>query len=151
MTQELDPNASGPGEARAKKRQRTQFLFIAVAGAIGGVIGFSTGFFDEGNGNLFSGDWEALKLPTTLSVLLAIALFGSLVALPLYGFTMIDDFKREQNFVAFTGSALSVLAAFPIWAVLHAGGLVGAPHAFGVWAVGFVSMFVAFGYAMWGR
>ena len=147
MTNDHNANAPGPGEARTKKRQRTQLLYIAVAGVLGGVIGFSTGFFDQGDGSLFNGDWEALKLPPLAAIALVIGLLAAFVALPLYGFTMIDDYKREHNFIAFTGAALAVLAGFPVWAVLYAGGFAPPPHAFGIWVIGFVSMFVAFLYA----
>lgn len=139
----------GPGEARTRQRRRNQVLFLVVAGVIGGVIGFGTGFFDEGQGNLFAGDWEQLKLPPALAVVLAALLLAGLVALPLYGFRMIDDYKREQNLVAFTGGCLGVLAGFPVWAVLYAGGFLPAPHAFGVFAIAYVSMIVSFLFARW--
>ncbi len=81
----------GPGELRTRQRRRTQMLYIGLAGAIGGVIGFATGFFDQGDGNLFGGDWDKLKLPPLLAVGLAVLLLGGFLALPLYGFKMIDD------------------------------------------------------------
>lgn len=140
---------SGPGEARTRQRNRTQMLYIGLAAAIGGIIGFATGFFDQGDGNLFGGDWEDLKLPPLLALVLAALLVGAFLVLPLYGFRMIDDYKREQNFIAFTGGCISVLAGFPVWAVLHAGGFVPPPHAFGIFAIAYVSMFASFIYARW--
>ena len=71
------------------------------------------------------------------------------VVLPLSGFRMIDDYKREHNYVAFTGGCVAVLGGFPVWAVLHAGGFVPPPHAFGIYAIAFVSMMVSFLYARW--
>jgi hypothetical protein len=62
---------------------------------------------------------------------------------------MIDDYKREHNLVAFTGGCLSVIAGFPVWAALHAGGLVPPPHAFGIFALAYVSMFLSFLFARW--
>ncbi|WP_301749518.1 hypothetical protein [uncultured Erythrobacter sp.] len=139
----------GPGELRTRQRRRTQMLYIGLASAIGGIIGFATGFFDQGDGNLFGGDWDKLKLPPLLAVGLAVLLLGAFLALPLYGFKMIDDYKREHNLVAFTGGCLAVIAGFPVWAVLHAGELVPAPHAFGIFAIAYVAMLGSFLFARW--
>lgn len=139
----------GPGEARTRQRRRTQMLYFGVAVAVGGVIGLLTGFFDEGDGNLFGGDWDALKLPPLLAIGVAVMLLAGFLALPLYGFRMIDDYKREQNLIAFTGGCLAVIAGFPVWAVLHAGGFVPAPHAFGIFAIAYAAMIVSFLFARW--
>ena len=69
--------------------------------------------------------------------------------LPLYGFRTIDEVKREHNFIGFTGGGTAVLAGFPMWAVLHAGGIGAAPHPFGVWLLGFAGMIIAYLYAKW--
>ncbi|WP_073974810.1 hypothetical protein [Erythrobacter donghaensis] len=138
-----------PGEARTRQRQRRQMLYLGLAGVISGVIGLATGFFDQGDGSLFAGDWAGLKLPPVLALFLVALLIGGFVALPLWGFRMIDDYKREQNFIGFTGGCLSVLAGYPIWAVLHAGGFVPPPHAFGIFAIAYVSMILSFLYARW--
>lgn len=142
-----DTDTLNPGEARHKARQRRQLIYFCIAMLIGGAIGFFTGFFDQGDGNLFAGDWEELSLPPGVAIGTAIGLLVGFLALPLWGFTQIDDYKRELNYISFTGGSLAVLAGFPIWAVLYAGGFVPPPHAFGVWAIGFVSMFLAYLYA----
>lgn len=139
----------GPGEARTRKRNIRQAIYFGLAAVIGGVIGGITGFFDQGDGNLFGGDWEALKLPPALAIVLAVMLLGAFVVLPLSGFRMIDDYKREQNYIGFTGGCVAVLSGFPVWAVLHAGGFAPPPHAFGIFAIAFVSMFGSFLYARW--
>lgn len=139
----------GPGEARTRKRQRVQIVYLAIAGAIGGVIGGATGFFDQGEGNLFAGGWESLTLPPAVALGLVALLLVGFLFLPLYGFRMIDDYKRERNLVAFTGGCLSVIAGFPVWATLHAGGFVPPPHAFGIFAIAYVSMILSFLYARW--
>jgi hypothetical protein len=139
----------GPGEARTRQRRRNQMIYLGIAVVIGGLIGGATGFFDEGNGNLFAGDWADLKLPPALAIGMAVMLVGAFIGLPLYGFRMIDDYKREQNLVAFTGGCLSVIAGFPVWAVLYAGGFVPPPHAFGIFAIAYVSMIASFLYARW--
>lgn len=138
---------SNPGEARNRRRIRNQIIFVGFASIIGGFIGFLTGYYDEGDGNLFNGDWEALSLDPTLAILLAAALLFSFLALPLWGFRMIDSYQREQNLVAFTAGSLGVLSGFPMWAMLYAGGFAPPPHAFGVFAIGFVSMLVGFAFA----
>ncbi|MDJ0641957.1 MAG: hypothetical protein QNJ15_03990 [Erythrobacter sp.] len=135
---------SRPGEARNRKRLRNQILFVGFASVIGGFLGFMTGYYDQGEGNLFNGDWEALSLDPTLSIALAVMLTFSLLVLPLIGFRMIDDFQREQNLVAFTAGCLGVLSGFPAWALLYAGGFAPPPHAFGVFAIAFVSMAIGF-------
>ena len=142
-------SGAGPGEERTRRRVRTQWLYLGFAGAIGGMIGLGTSLFDLGDGNLFAGDWADLRLPPAVALVLAVMLLGGFLVLPLYGFRMIDDYKREQNFVGFTGGCFAVLAGFPVWAVLHAGGIVPAPHAFGVYALGFVGMLGSFLFARW--
>lgn len=138
-----------PGEARTRQRQRRQTIYVAFGAIIGGIAGFSVAFLDQGSGNLFAGDWEQLKLPPVAAILIAIGLLGGFLGLPLYGFGMIDDYKREQNLIAFTGGCLSVISGFPVWAALHAGGFVPPPHAFGIFAIAYVSMGVSFLYARW--
>lgn len=143
------PRPLGPGEARTRQRRQNQAIYIGVAALAGGVIGFATGFFDQGDGNLFAGDWEDLKLPPVMALGIAALLLAVFVALPIYGFRMIDDYKREQNLVAFSGGCIAVVAGFPIWAALHAGGFVPAPHAFGIFAIAYVSTIISYGYARW--
>lgn len=139
----------GPGEERTRQRRRNQIIYIGVAGAAGGVIGFATGFFDQGDGNLFAGDWEDLKLPPMLALGIAALLLAVFVGLPIYGFRMIDDYKREQNLIAFSGGCIAVVAGFPIWAALYAGGFAPPPHAFGIFAIAYVSTIASYAYARW--
>lgn len=139
----------GPGEARLRKRRRNQIMFVAFGAVIGGVTGFATGFFDQGDGNLFAGDWDDLKLPPLLALGIVVLLLVGFIGLPLYGFGKIDDYKREQNLIAFTGGCLSVMAGFPVWAALYAGGFAPPPHAFGVFAIAYVSTAVSFVYVRW--
>ncbi|MFO6447262.1 hypothetical protein ACLBKU_08975 [Erythrobacter sp. NE805] len=139
----------GPGEARTRQRLRRQWIYLAVAVVLGGVLGGLTGFFDQSEGSSFLGDFAAMRLPAPLALALALGFLAALLALPLYGFRLIDDYKRERNLIAFTGGCLSVISGYPVWAVLHAGGFVPAPHAFGMFAIAYVSMILSFLYARW--
>lgn len=142
-------DAAGPGEERTRQRIRKQTLYIGFAGIIGGVIGFVIALSDLGDGNLLSGDWDKLTLPPAVAIVLVAMLLFGFGLLPLSGFRMIDDYKREHNFIAFTGGFVAVLAGFPMWAVLHAGGIGSAPDPFGIWLLGFGGMTVAYLYAWW--
>ncbi|MCL9999933.1 MAG: hypothetical protein NBV68_11175 [Erythrobacter sp.] len=142
-------DTQSPGEARTCQRQRRQMLYIGLAALIGGAIGVSTGFFDQGDGSLFAGNFAQLKLPPMLALGLVASLIGGFIVLPLWGFRMIDDYKREHNFIGFTGGCLSVLAGYPVWAVLYAGGFVPPPHAFGIFVIAYISMIASFLYARW--
>jgi len=138
-----------PGEARTRQRQRRYMVYLGFAGVVGGVIGLITGAFDRGDGNLFSNEWDKLALAPPVAILLAGLLLFGFALLPLYGFRTIDEVKREHNFIGFTGGCTAVLAGFPMWAVLHAGGIGTAPHPFGIWLLGFAGMMISYLYAKW--
>ncbi|MBU7580228.1 MAG: hypothetical protein KAF27_07115, partial [Porphyrobacter sp.] len=140
----------GPGEARTRQRQRTQMLYIGLAALVGGVIGFFTGLFDQGDGSLFAGDWEQLKLPPALALLLVVMLLIGFLIMPLYGFRMIDDYKREHNYIAFTGGWLAVIAGLSGGGAPHFGGFAPPPPAFGIFATAFVSVKVVYFFCPWG-
>lgn len=90
-------SALGPGEARARTRQRRQLVFIALGGVIGGIIGGLTGVFDQGNGNLFLGDWDKLKLNPAIAIVISALVAIGFIALPLRGFAQIDEFKPKTT------------------------------------------------------
>ena len=75
----------GPGEARTRERQRRQMKYIGFAAIVGGVIGAMTGFFDQGDGSLFSNEWDKLSLHPTVAILTALLLLFGFALLPLYG------------------------------------------------------------------
>lgn len=141
--------ALGPGEARARARQRRYVMFLLVCSLIGGLAGFLTGLFDQGDGNLFAGDWGKLSLDPALAILIGALLTIGFVVLPVIGFRQVDEFKRENSFIGYTGGCLAALAAFPLWLALHAGQLAPAPHAFGIWVIAFVSMCASYLVARW--
>lgn len=84
-----------PGEARKRVRRWRQWVYLGVGALAGGLIGFFTGLFDQGDGNLFAGDIEELSLPPGVAILIAIGLAAAFIALPLWGFRMIDDYNRR--------------------------------------------------------
>ncbi len=146
---DAEKGAAGPGEARMRLRNRKQALYIAFAALVGGVIGATTSFADRGDGDLFSNDWDKLALDPMVAILLAVLLLFGFAILPLYGFRSIDELKREWNLIGLSGGCTAVLAGFPMWAVLHAGGIGSAPTPFGIWALGFGGMMIAYAYAWW--
>lgn len=143
-----DPNL-GTGEARLRKRERVQVITMFAAAAVAGGIGFLTGYFDEGDGNLIFGDWDKLKLSPPLALLIAALSIAVFLIVPIQNLKKADDYQREVSLIAFTGGFFGVTAGFPVWAVLYAGGFVPPPHAFGVFAIGYVAMLVSFLYARW--
>lgn len=150
MIWKAKPNL-GPGEARSMTRRRRYLAYLAFCGLVGGIAGFATGFFDQGDGNLLAGDFELLRLPPMLAVVIAVLLLAGFLALPIISFRMVDDYQREQGLIGYSGGFLAVMSAFPAWAALHAGGFVPPPHAFGLFAIGFVSIGLSYLYARWRR
>ena len=82
MTDHPTTPSLSPSEARTRQRQRRQIIYLVIAGILGAGIGFFTGFYNTGDGNLFSGDIAELSLPPAVAIGLAVALFGSLLVLP---------------------------------------------------------------------
>lgn len=139
----------GPGEVRTRQRQRRYIAYAAACAGLGAVTGYLASFFDRGESNLLAGEWNALALDPGVALFLAALLLIGFLALPLWGFRLIDELKREHNLVAYAGSGLAVMAAFPVWAALHAGGFVPAPHAPGLWLIGFAAMVLSYLHARW--
>ncbi|NQX94773.1 MAG: hypothetical protein HRT64_07645 [Erythrobacter sp.] len=142
MTEELSP-----GEVRTRQRKRREIITYIAAGTVGGTIGFLIAFTDKGDGNPFSGDWEKLILDPMMAVILSIALFVGLVALPLWAFTVSDGFVKERNYIGYMGGGMAFMAGVPIWARLHAGSLAPAPTAFAAWVIGFAATMISFAFA----
>ena len=148
MTHKSDTLQS-PGEARTRQRQRRKTMYLVAAGVLGAVIGFVGTFFDLGDGSIFSGRWDGLSLPPVVAIVLAIAILVGFLILPLWGFTQIDEHQRENNLMGYTGGLAAVIAGFPLWVVLYAGGFVPPPNAFGLWLVGLLAMLGSYLYARW--
>ncbi len=144
MTDDLKP---GPGEARTRQRMYRQIAYFFVAVVLGVLIGYGSGQSEDGKGNLFQGDWLNLSLDPMIAVLLAIGIFVGFFVLPVWSFRTSDELKREHSFISFTASSLGVVAGFPIWAALFAGGFLPAPDAFDIWIIAFVAMAIGYVYA----
>lgn len=140
-------NSSGPGEAVTRRRKRRQLAYFGVAVALGAVLGGVMAANKQGNSSVFSADFADLRLDPGFALALAAAWVLAMLALPLWGFTKIDEHARYQNLVGFTGGCLAVLAGYPVWAMLYAGGFAPYPHAFGIFAIGFLGMAASFAFA----
>jgi len=137
----------GVGELRLRQRRRRQWFYYGVAVAAGLVLGLLLAFAEEGEGDFFSSDIANLSLEPGLSLALSGLCLFSFLALPLWGFSQIDEHLRQQNLIGFTGGALAALSGYPVWTLLYAGGLLPQPHAFGIFVLLFVGMIVSFAFA----
>lgn len=138
---------SGPGEAVTRRRKRRQLAYYALALALGLGIGAALSAYERGAGNFLTPDFAGLSMDPTIALTLAAVWIFAMIGLPLWGFAKIDEHLREQNLIGFTGGCLAVLAGYPVWAMLYAGGFAPYPHAFGVFAIGFLGMGASFAFA----
>ena len=136
---------SNPGEARTRARRNRKIAFMLFAGITGAIIGAFMSGVEGGEGHFFHGDIEDLTLPVWAALLLALAFLFSLVGLPMWGFTQIDDYQVRQNLIAYAAGCVAVVGGYPAWAVLAMGGLLPFPTAFGIFAIAFIATMVTFG------
>lgn len=137
-------DVENPGEARTRARRNRKIAYLFVAAIIGAGIGAFLSGVESGEGDFLLGDIEALTMPVWAALALAVAFFVSLAALPLWGFTQLDDYQIRQNLIAYAGGCVAVVAGYPMWAVLAMGGLLPFPTAFGVFAMAFLATMVTF-------
>lgn len=140
MTDEINP-----GEARTRARRNRKIAYLIFAGIVGAVLGALMSGLESGEGSLFSGDIENLTLPVWGAIALAIAFLLAFAALPVWGFTQIDDYQMRQNLIAYAGGCIAAVAGYPVWAVLAMGGLLPFPTAFGIFAIAFGGTMLTFG------
>lgn len=133
-----------PGEARTRARRNRKIAYMVFAGVIGAAIGAFLSQVEGGEGNFFSGDIESLTLPMWAALTLAAAFTFALGALPIWGFTQIDDYQARQNLIGYAGGCVAVVTAYPVWAVLAMGGLLPFPTAFGIFAIAFIATMLTF-------
>lgn len=136
----------GPGEANTRRRKRRQYVYYGVATVIGASLGAILSQVERGEGNFFSSDIANLSLEPWVALVMVGLILVALLALPLWGFTQIDELLREQNLVGMTGGCLAVLSGYPVWVMLHAGGFAEPPHAFGTFLLAFFGMAATFAY-----
>ena len=133
-----------PGEARTRARRNRKIAYLVFTGALGAVLGATLSGLEGGEGYFWSGDIENLHLPVWGAIVLAIAFLLALVALPLWGFTQIDDYQARQNLIGYAGGCIAAVAGYPVWAVLAMGGLLPFPTAFGIFAIAFGATMLTF-------
>ena len=143
----MTADRSGPGEAVTRRRKWRQLAYFGVAVALGAVIGSVMSANKQGTSSVFSADFADLTIEPGYALALSAAWLLAMLALPLWGFVKIDEHARYQNLIGFTGGCLAVLAGYPVWAMLYAGGFAPYPHAFGVFAIGFLGMAASFAFA----
>ena len=135
---------TNPGEARTRARRNRRIAYLAFAGVIGGALGAILSSVEGGEGHFFSGNIEDLTLPVWAAIALAAAFLFAFVALPLWGFTQIDDYQTRQNLIGYAGGCIAAIGGYPAWAMLAMGGLVPFPSAFGIFAIAFIGMMLTF-------
>ena len=140
-------NQIGPGEANTRRRKRRQYVFYGVAMLIVASLGAILSQVERGEGSFFSSDIANLTLEPWVALVMVGLILFALLALPLWGFTQVDELLREQNLVGMTGGCLAVLSGYPVWVMLYAGGFTEAPHAFGTFLLAFFGMAATFAYA----
>lgn len=144
MTDSTD-DMKNPGEARTRARRNRKIAYLVFAAIIGAAIGAFLSGVERGEGDFFTGDIENLTLPVWAALSLALAFFFAFAALPLWGFTKIDDYQVRQNLIGYAGGCVAVMAGYPMWAVLAMGSVLPFPTAFGVFALGFLGTLATFG------
>lgn len=137
----------GPGEANTRRRKRRQYLYYGVAILLGAGLGAILSQVERGEGSFFSSEIANLSLEPWVALVMVGLILFALLALPMWGFTQIDELLRDQNLVGMTGGCLAVLSGYPVWVMLYAGGFAEPPHAFGVFLLAFLGMAATFAYA----
>ena len=114
----------GPGERAARARERFHRNYLLGAAAFGGVIGGMLAVATPGTRYALTALAQGqLKLDPVLAIVIAVAVLIGLGALPAYGFRTIDEVKVQRNLWSMTAGWFVVVAGYPAWAVLAAGGL----------------------------
>lgn len=141
----MPENNIGPGEARTRQRRRRMIAYYGFSGIVGASLGFGLATVEEGEGNFIRGDLASLSLDPLAAVIVAIGFVIGLIAIPLWGYTKIDEHQLKQNLISMSAGCMAVIAGYPIWAVLAMGGFLPLPSAIGVFLLAFATMGVAFG------
>lgn len=135
----------GPGERATLARQRYQRNFLMVGALLGAVIGGILGGASPGAGSAFAALAKGqLTLSPLTAILLALALVAGLVVLPIYGFRTIDEVKVRRSLWSMAAAWFVVIAGYPVWAVLAAGGLLPQPSAVALFIAAYGATMIAF-------
>lgn len=122
--------APGPGERAARARARFHRNYLLGAAAFGGVIGGLLAVGAPGTRHALAALVQGqLKLDPLFAIVIAIAVLIGLGALPAYGFRTIDEVKVRRNLWSMAAAWFVIVAGYPAWALLAAGGLLPQPNA----------------------
>lgn len=142
VSSDLSP---GPGEARSRQRRRRMIIFYSLSGFVGLALGFGLAMVEQGEGNFIKGDIAALSLEPAAAIIVALGFLVGLFAMPMWGFTQLDEHQLKNNLVSMSAGCMAAIAGYPIWATLAIGGLLPLPTAFGIFLLAFITMAVAYG------
>lgn len=135
----------GPGERAARARERYQRNYLLGAAAFGGVIGGLLAVGTPGTRHALAALAQGqLKLDPLFAVVLAVAVLIGLGALPAYGFRTIDEVKVRRNLWSMAAAWFAVIAGYPAWVVLAAGGLLPQPSALGLFVGAYAATMLAY-------
>lgn len=71
-----------PGEARMRVRKRREIITYAAAAVIGATIGVLMVVANNGEGDLYSGEWDKIVIDPAIAIALAIALIVGVIIMP---------------------------------------------------------------------
>ena len=130
MVTAMTEREMGPGERATLARQRFQRNYLLAAAAFGGVIGGVLAVGAPGPRHAFVALAQGqLKLDPWFAIAIAVALLIGLAGMPIYSFRTIDEVKVRRNLWSMTAGWFVMVAGYPAWAVLAAGGLLPQPSA----------------------
>lgn len=139
----------GPGEKITQMRQRNKRAYLGASLVLGLLIGGSFALFDRNRGDGGGGGFATMVLDPGIALGLAGLLALGLVGLPLYMFRTIDELAVQHNLRAMSAGWFAMLAGYPIWQALAAGGWTEQPHALGIFVLGYIVTAIAYSIAKW--
>lgn len=141
--------AIGPGERITQARRRNKLLYLIGSLAFGAVLGASLGLLDQRPGNRGFFSFTTMTLDPGVSIAMAILLAIGLVAVPIYMFRKVDELAVQHNLRAMSAGWFAMMAGYPIWQALAAGGWAGQPTALGIFLLGYGITMVTYLVAKW--
>lgn len=138
---------AGPGTARTRARRRKFIRVMALSALVGGVLGGTLAILQPGGEPGFiTGDFSGIELSPVAAILLAVGFAAALIGLPLWTALRCDEHELLLNLKAAALSCTAMLGLYPSWELLAAGGLVPAPSAAALFALGFAMLMITYGF-----